>query len=119
MVIHKFSPNNLIKNGIEYFLQLEHLAKGLPDTINNTLSKLEEGEISVNLKIEGLMDLTKQLSIAIILSSMIISSGLAILADEGPMLLDMPVFGLIGFVFSAVLGGYLVILFLMEKHNFK
>lgn len=119
MIVHKFSPDNIIKNGISYFLQIEHLAKDLPDTINNTLSKLEEGEISVNLKIDGLMDLTKQLSIAIILSAMIISSGLAILADEGPMLLDMPVFGLIGFVFSAVLGGYLVILFLMERHQLK
>lgn len=96
-------------------MQLEHLAKDLPDTINSTISKLEEGNIEVKLKHEGIGQLINQLSISLILSSLIIGSSLALITDVGPTLFGLPILGLVGFVFSAVLGGYLVLMNVMYK----
>lgn len=96
-------------------LQLEHLAKDLPDTINRTISKIEEGDIEVKLKHEGISALANQLSVSLILSALIIGSSLAILADKGPKLFDIPAIGLVGFVFSAVLGAFLVIEYMIER----
>ena len=115
IITNKFKPTRLVKNGINYLLQIEHLAKDLPDTVNNTISKLEEGEIEVKLKHEGISDLVNQISVAMIIAALIIGSSLALLADAGPRLFDIPALGLVGFVFSAVLGGYLVIRYMMEK----
>ena len=67
----KYKPERLIKVSTNYLLQLEHLAKNLPNTINNTLSKIEEGNITVNLKHENIHNITNQLSISIILSAKI------------------------------------------------
>ena len=115
IITNKFKPTRLVKNGINYLLQIEHLAKDLPDTVNNTISKLEEGEIEVKLKHEGISELVNQISVAMIIAALIVGSSLALLADAGPRLFDIPALGLVGFVFSAVLGGYLVIRYMMEK----
>lgn len=115
IVINKYKPERLIKVGMNYLLQIEHLAKDLPDTINNTISKLEEGDIEVNIKLQDISELTNQLSVSLILSALIVGSSLAILADKGPQLWGIPALGLIGFVFSAVLGAYLAIKYMTEN----
>ena len=115
IIINKYKPKRLSKVTIDYLLQLEHLAKDLPDTINRTISKIEEGDIEVNLKHEGISALANQLSVSLILSALIIGSSLAILADKGPKLFDIPALGLVGFVFSAVLGAFLVIEYMIER----
>lgn len=111
----KYKPGRLIKVSTNYLLQLEHLAKNLPNTINNTLSKIEEGNITVNLKHENIHNITNQLSISIILSAIIVGSSLAILADKGPRFMDIPVLGLVGFVISVALGIYIVIKFIRTE----
>ena len=42
-------------------------------------------------------------------------SSLALLTDVGPTLFDIPLLGLIRFVFSAILGGFLVIEYMLER----
>lgn len=115
IVINKYKPKRLTNVGINYLLQLEHLAKDLPDTINNTISKLEEGNIEVNLSHKGISELANQLSVSLILSALIMGSSLALLTDVGPTLFDIPLLGLVGFVFSAILGGFLVIEYMLER----
>ena len=95
-------------------LQIEHLAKDLP-TLNNMLLKLEEGNLSVKLKHESISEIMNQLSISLILSALIIGSSLAIMSDKGPKIFDVSILGLIGFVFSAALGIYLVIQFMLKR----
>ncbi len=116
IVINKYKPERLAKVSLNYLLQLEHLAKDLPDTINSTISKLEEGNIEVKLKHEGIVQLINQLSISLILSSLIIGSSLALITDVGPDLFGVPILGLAGFIFSAVLGGYLVLMDIMNNY---
>ncbi len=115
IIINKFKPDRVVKSGVNYLLQIEHLAKDLPDTINNTISKIEEGEIEVKLKHEGISELANQLSVALILAALVVGSSLALLADSGPRLFDIPALGLVGFVFSAVLGAFLVIEYMVER----
>ncbi len=114
IVINKYKPERLAKVSLNYLLQIEHLAKDLPDTINNTISKIEEGDIEVNLKHQGISELANQLSVSLIITALIIGSSLAIMANKGPSLWGIPALGLIGFVFSAVLGTFLVITYMIS-----
>ena len=115
IVINKYKPGRLARVSLNYLLQIEHLAKDLPDTINSTISKLEEGDIEVNLKHEGISELANQLSVALIVSALVMGSSLALLSDVGPRFYGFPILGLIGFIFSAALGGYLVIAYMLER----
>ena len=114
IILQKYSPTRLARVSSNYILQIEHLAKDLPTTLNNMLLKLEEGNLSVKLKHESISEIMNQLSISLILSALIIGSSLAILSDKGPKVFDVSILGLIGFVFSAALGIFLVIQFMIR-----
>ncbi len=116
IVINKYKPGRLARVSVNYLLQLEHLAKDLPDTINNTISKIEEGNIEINLKHEGISELANQLSVALIISALIIGSSLTLLGNIGPKFYEIPILGLIGFIFSAILGGFLVIKYMFGNN---
>ena len=109
LVVNKFNPVNVAKGSYDYLLDVEHLMKDLPDRINSTLTKVEKGEIKVNLELAGLTELKNQLSASLIISALIIGSSLAILSNTGPKMWDISVIGLFGFLLSAVLGFYIVI----------
>ena len=115
IVINKYKPGRLGRVGVNYLMQLEHLAKDLPDTINNTISKLEEGQLEVNLKHLEISELANQLSVSLILSALILGSSLTLVSNVGPKLFDISILGLAGFVFSAVLGGFLIVKYMVER----
>ena len=109
MIKTKFEPGNLVGGGFNYIVEIEHLLKDLPDRLNSTLDKVEKGELELNMNHTGLDDLKNQLSISLIVSALLVGSSIAILADKGPKVWDISAIGFIGFLFSAILGGYLVI----------
>ena len=115
MVGQKFSAGNLASGGLNYIVEIEHLLKDLPDRLNSTLDKIEKGDIEVNLNHTGLDDLKNQLSVSLIVSALIIGSSLAIVADKGPRIFDISAIGFIGFVFSAILGIYIVLRYMIHK----
>ncbi|RAP49504.1 MAG: hypothetical protein BZ136_03230, partial [Methanosphaera sp. rholeuAM74] len=84
--------------------------------LNSTLDKIEKGDIEVNLNHTGLDDLKNQLSVSLIVSALIIGSSLAIVADKGPRIFDISAIGFIGFVFSAILGIYIVLRYMINKN---
>ncbi len=109
LIRHKFNPVNLATGSINYLLEVEHLLKDLPDRINSTMTKIEKGEIEINVKIDHLNELKNQISASLIISALIIGSSLAILANNGPKVYDISIIGLIGFLFSAIIGAYIVV----------
>ena len=113
IIFHKVSPERLVKIGSNYLLEIGHLAKNLPNTVNNTLSKLEEGDITIKLKHEGISDISKQITTAIIIAALIVGSSLALFADKGPTIFNIPILGLIGYIISFALGIYLVVQYIM------
>ena len=113
LVVNKFNPVNVAKGSYDYLLDVEHLMKDLPDRINSTLTKVEKGEIKVNLELKGLTELKNQLSASLIISALIIGSSLAILSNSGPKMWDTSAIGLFGFLLSAVLGFYIVIKYVL------
>jgi ubiquinone biosynthesis protein len=62
LAVDRFNPVKVAKGSYDYLLDVEHLMKDLPDRINSTLTKVEKGEIKVNLELAGLTELKNQLS---------------------------------------------------------
>ena len=115
LIKSKFTPKNLIGGGFNYIVEIEHLLNDLPEVLNSTITKVEQGELKLNLELQGLDDLIHRLSIALIVAALLVGSAIAILADKGPKLWDIAIIGLFGFVFSAVLGIYLVYIYLKTQ----
>ena len=116
LLIRKLNPARLLDFLGENIFEFEHLLKVLPRSISKTLLKLEEGKINIEMEhknldtLSGTLDrTTNRISLALIISALIIGSSLIMQTDKGILLLGFPFLGIIGFVISAVLGIALVI----------
>ena len=55
------------------------------------------------------------MSASLIIAALIIGSSLTILADSGPKIMDISAIGFFGFAFSAILGAYIVIKYVIRQ----
>ena len=109
IIINKYKPKRLFGVTSNYVMNLEHLAKNLPQRLDTMISKLDEGNFTVNLKHQEIDRITDRLSVSLILSALLIGSSLTIVSNRGYKIFDMPIFGFVGFLFSGLLAGYLLI----------
>ena len=114
IAVQRFKPKHVINGGFNYLIEIEHLLKDLPDRVNSTFTKIEEGNIEVTLNHQGLNDLKNQISSSLIISAGLIGSCLIILADKGPKIFDISLIGLVTFIVCVILG-----LFIVLKHLIK
>lgn len=116
IIFNKYNPKRILENEENYLLEIEHLAKNLPSRVDNLVTLLEKGEIKITLKHVNLEKLVHQLSVSIIIAGLLVGSSLTIMSNAGPKLFDMSIFGLVGFLFSGILGGYLVFKYIKSTH---
>lgn len=103
MITKRYSPSRLFKLFRGNLFDIEHLFNVLPGRLNNIIYKIEEGEIKVQIEIYKLDRIATRISLALIISALLIGSSLAMLIDVGPTLFDMPLLGFIGFFISFIL----------------
>ena len=115
LIIKKFNPINIATGSFNYLLEVEHLLKDLPDRINSTLNKVEKGELEIKMKHEGISEFKNQMSASLIIAALIIGSSLTILANNGPKIFDISAIGFLGFAFSAILGAYVVVKYVIRE----
>ena len=111
----KLTPMNFIDYIKKNIIEMEHILKSVPLTLNKTLYKLEEGDIKIKVEHEGLERITNKLSVALILSALLIGSSMIMTTDNGILMIKFPYLGVLGFVISAVLAIFLVISILRDR----
>ena len=115
LMYEKFKPTNIATGSFNYLLEVEHLLKDLPDRVNSTLTQIEKGELEIKMKHEGINEFKNQMSASLIIAALIIGSSLTILANNGPKIFDISAVGFLGFAFSAILGAYIVIKYVIKE----
>ncbi|MTI79406.1 MAG: AarF/ABC1/UbiB kinase family protein [Firmicutes bacterium] len=93
---------------------------GLPDKINNILDMAARGELKFEHKglyplKKALLDASNKLALALITGSLIVGSSLVITSNTPPLIFGHSAIGAIGYLFSSVLGMYLVVSILRGK----
>lgn len=118
LVKDKISPETIFsqRNLMIALYDAIKIGKDLPGDLAKITTKLVQGKIKINLEIKEIQPflneidtVTNRLSLAIVLSSIIISSSLIIRADVPPHYNEYSIPGLIGFVFAGILGVGMVV----------
>jgi ubiquinone biosynthesis protein len=88
----------------------------LPRQMKATYRKFMQGGLKVNIHHEGLTQLIKdldkasnRLSFSIITAAIIVASSIIMHSGKGPMLFDLPMFGLVGYIIAALLGFWILV----------
>ncbi|MCK9152309.1 ABC1 kinase family protein [Methanobacterium alcaliphilum] len=109
-ILHeKLTPFKLIDFIKDNLFEFEHLLKIVPRTFTKTLYRLEEGKIQIEIEHKDLDRISNKISIALILSALLIGSSLIMQTDKGILILGFPFLGIIGFIISAILGLMLIL----------
>lgn len=123
MLINNFKPKRLFQRTNESYMDVQHLAKKLPDSLLNFFDVVDEGELQINLKYGEIDGLNKRLSkivdklvITIITAALLVGSSLIMLTEHGVTLMGYPFLGFMGFVFSAILG--MILIFMIISKNY-
>jgi ubiquinone biosynthesis protein len=98
-----------------------HLSDGLrflqdlPRRLDTVVAQLEKGELSLRLKHQGLVPLTRavqegasRVTVGLIVAALIMGSSMIITTGVEPKVFGLPVLGVVGYVISGVIGLWLV-----------
>ncbi len=114
--INRVRPKRLLRHLLSFGGDASTFLKELPMEIRRTLATIKGGKAKITFRHEGLEPLdntleraSNRLSFALVLAALLIASSLVIHARIPPKWHDVPVIGLIGYVFSGFMGIWLLI----------
>jgi ubiquinone biosynthesis protein len=116
LMLDRFTPQRVLKRANREALELAQIAVDLPHQVHDTLEQVRHGQIELGFVHKGLDDfmhkldaIANRLVIALVVTGGLIGSSLiGIFAKAGPHLLGVNVISVVGFVFSGVLGLWLL-----------
>jgi ubiquinone biosynthesis protein len=116
LVLERYDPRYLLRKLGHTTEGIEELLVLLPTALAQIMQKLRRGELHLGLEVQQLDRLIREfdtasnrLTLAIILAASIIGSALIMQTQMPPVLLGYPLFGMLGFLLSGILGLGLVI----------
>ena len=92
----RLNPKEYIKGKKSNIILYEHMIRNLPKLLTKIIHKIENEELQFRLEI----DITDKVSIIALVSALIIGSSVV---SFGPMMFDMPVISLIGYIIAIIL----------------
>jgi ubiquinone biosynthesis protein len=122
LVKSRFQPDALWRQFRSAMGTLWAYQRELPHQIQQIISKLDSGDLGLQLnhhKLEklshSLENAANRLTMAIIAGSIIMGSSMIITTGVGPYLFGFPVLGLMGYLLSVILGLWLVLTIIRSK----
>jgi ubiquinone biosynthesis protein len=116
LVLERYDPRYFLRKLGHTTEDVEELLVLLPTALAQIMQKLRRGELHLGLEVQQLDRLIREfdtasnrLTLAIILAASIIGSALIMQTQMPPVLMGYPLFGMLGFLLSGILGLGLVI----------
>ena len=92
----KINPKNYIKSKKSNLIMYGHMLQSLPKLLTRMIHKIENEELKIKLEV----DINDKVTIVALVCALIIGSSVV---SFGPMVFDMPVISLIGYIIAIIL----------------
>ena len=114
--LNRVHPHRIAKDMANSGTELFHLLKDIPKEVRAILKMARQGKVKMEFEHRGLESMlathdriSNRLSFAIVLASLVIGSGLIVLSGIPPKWHEIPIIGLVGFLFAGFMGFWLLI----------
>jgi ubiquinone biosynthesis protein len=119
LLAERRSPVAVLRRGTR---DVEELLAHLPQDLKRIVTRVRRGRFKIDLDLERLEHFAQQIdrsanrmTIGLITSALIIGTAIGLNVGQGPKLVGMPVFALLGFLTSLVIGLWLIVSILRSK----
>lgn len=119
---NRVHPRRVLRELLHFGGEAMASLRALPLEFRRVASQLRDGKAKINFRIEGLRPLndtlervTNRLAFAVILAALIVASALVIHAKISPQWHGIPIIGLVGYIFSGLMG--VLLLVAMIRHG--
>jgi ubiquinone biosynthesis protein len=110
LIRERLNPGRILRKTKESASEFLELLKNLPENMNDIISKIKSGSVHIEFEHKGLEPVMKifertynHLILAIIISSLLLSSSLVLLAHIPPLWNNISIIGLLGFSLAGIL----------------
>ena len=116
LAAQRYTPESVLRRLRFTFTQLFSLQQEIPSRLESLLGKADRNELTLGFRHENLTGLihtlenvASRVTFGIIIAAMIVGSSMIITTGVNPLLFGFPALGVIGYLFSGVLGMWLLI----------
>lgn len=110
----KYVTHKIINKLYDFSDQMQQL----PEDTHLLIQKMNNNELQINHQIKGLNDIKTTINrvvLALLISSFVVGSSILINANMPPVIWGISLLGLVGFIFSALIGSILVFIILRDS----
>lgn len=113
---NEFSPKKMSQTALHSAVQLSRLITEFPEDAQDIIHKIKEGKLHIEFEHKGLEEFYKKmeitsnrLSVAIVLAALLVGSSIMVFANIPPLVWNVPLLGLVGFIFAGIVSIRLVL----------
>ncbi len=116
LIRQKYSPKMIAREIKGLARELYRFTRILPKDLTLIFNKIKKGKLKIEFEHRGLENLifemdrvSNRIAFSVVIAALIIGSSIVIHVDKGPLLFELPVLGLIGFLFAGAMALWLAI----------
>ncbi|MCP4397020.1 MAG: AarF/ABC1/UbiB kinase family protein [bacterium] len=120
----RWNPQRIFSHSMLNFRNLSLTLRDLPSQIHQILEEVRHGKLRIEFEhvhlerlILTLESSSNRIAASLVITALIIGSSIVIHSDRGPMFMDFPLMGIIGFVSAGVLG-FILLLSIVRSGKF-
>ena len=100
----RLNVKNYVESKKGSLLYYKNMLKSLPPILTNSIHKINNGEMKLKFEIDRIDRIVSKFSLVVIIAALLMSSSIVMTIDRGPMLFDMPLIAVIGYLITLILG---------------
>ncbi|WP_407424107.1 ABC1 kinase family protein [Methanobrevibacter sp.] len=100
----RLNVKNYVESKKGSLLYYKNMLKSLPPILTNSIHKINNGEMKLKFEIDRIDRIVSKFSLVVIIAALLMSSSIVMTINRGPMLFDMPLIAVVGYLITLILG---------------
>lgn len=115
VISERMNIKNYLGNKKGTLLYYKNMLKSVPPLLTNAIHKMNDGEMMLKFEVYELDRIVSKFSVIVLIAALLMSSSIVMTINRGPMLFDMPLIAVLGYLATLILGFICIVNYLYSR----